>query len=58
VYGPADGLHGLTKVGACDVFFLFSFLFSFFGLVLLDYISIFFYFCILLRRRLALRLTA
>jgi hypothetical protein len=33
------------------------FLFSFFGLVLLDYISIFFYFSILLRRRLALRLT-
>jgi hypothetical protein len=55
VYGPADGLHELAEVGPCDVF---SFIFSFFGLVLLDYISIFFYSCILLRCRLVLRLTA
>jgi hypothetical protein len=56
VYGLADGFHVLAEVGPCDVFF--SFLFYFFGLVLLDYISRFFYFCILLSRRLALRITA
>jgi hypothetical protein len=49
------GLHGLVDDGPCDIF---SFLFSFFGLVLLDYIPIFLYFYILLRRRFALRFNA
>jgi hypothetical protein len=46
VYGPADGLHGLTEVGPCDIFCFFSIFFSFFDLVLLDiflYFSIFAY---------------
>jgi hypothetical protein len=51
--GPSDGLHGWSEDGPCDVFFfVFSFLFSFFVLVLLEYISIFFYFYVLLRCRL------
>jgi hypothetical protein len=59
VHGPADGLAEDGPNGPCDVFFSF-FLFSFilFDLASLDYISIFFYFYILVRRRLALRLTA
>jgi hypothetical protein len=57
VHGPADGLHGLAKDDLCDVFsFFFSFLL--FGLVLLDYISMFLYFYILLRCHLALCLTS
>jgi hypothetical protein len=47
VHGP-DGLHGLVEDDPSD-FFLFSFLFVFF---LPCIISIFFYFYILLRRRL------
>jgi hypothetical protein len=54
VHGQANGLHGLAEDGPCDLFPFFSFLL--FGLVLLDYISIFFYFYILLRCRLALPL--
>jgi hypothetical protein len=46
VYLPTDGLHGLAEVGPCDIFCVFSVLFSFFDLVLLDiflYFSIFAY---------------
>jgi hypothetical protein len=58
VHGPADGLAEDGLDGPCDLFFHFYFLFSFFDLVLLDYISIFFCFYILVRRCLALRLIA
>jgi hypothetical protein len=46
------------RIRPMSCFFIFSFLFYPFSLVLLNYIPIFFYFYILIRRRLALRLTA
>jgi hypothetical protein len=53
-------LLGWQKMGQTAHVMFFSFFFSFilFDLASLDYISIFFYFYILVRRRLALRLTA
>jgi hypothetical protein len=48
VHGPADGLHGLAEDGPSDVFFVLSYF----------YLVLFLYFYILLRRRLALRLTS
>jgi hypothetical protein len=54
-------LMGWQKMGQmAHVMFFFHFFFSFilFDLASLDYISIFFYFYILVRRRLALRLSA
>jgi hypothetical protein len=42
VHGPVDGPHGLAEDGPFDVFF--SFLSSFFDLVLFLYFSIFTYY--------------
>jgi hypothetical protein len=44
VHGPADGPHVLAEDGPSDVFFVFSFLSSFFDLVLFLYFSIFIYY--------------
>jgi hypothetical protein len=41
VYGSADGLHGLTEVGPCDIFFVSFLFFLLFDLVLLDIFFIF-----------------
>jgi hypothetical protein len=55
--GQLMGWQKMGQTAHVMFFFVFSFLFSFFGLALLDYISIFFYFYILVRRHLALCLT-